>query len=290
MANEGGWKPVFRRRQGMKGPLARLHTIFVDEIPESMTRKGLYTMFSNFGIVKDVYILEKRRKATRTKFEFVRYDCPVAAGVAIQKANGVWCGNRILKVKRADFERDKEPTYPRAIVQKPVGILTLARVDVGGRSSYVEALKGGMNGSGTNIRIKVEEYATGWLQMSVVTKVKTHCSFADLKADCQLRGLKDIQIREGGGRNVLITFKSKEDMMQFMHSSGDWIMEWCESIIEWHKGVRLDNERVVWVRCFGVPPHLWNANNFRKIGEGCGVVVEMDHNVLSMELLKCMKV
>ncbi|KAL7247773.1 hypothetical protein ACSBR2_002643 [Camellia fascicularis] len=232
MANEGGWKLVFQRSQGRKGPVARLHIIFVDEIPESMTPKGMYTMFSNFGIVKDVYIPEKRRKATKTRFGFVRYDCSIAAGIAIQKANGVWCGDRILKVKRADFERDKEPKYPRAIVQKPVGIPSTARADVGERSSYTQVLKGGINGSGSNIRIKVEEFATGWLQMSVVTKIKTHCNFTDLKAECQLRGLKDIQLREDGGRNVFITFKSKEDLMHFIHSPGDWIMEWCESIIE----------------------------------------------------------
>ncbi|KAL7161406.1 hypothetical protein ACSBR2_041971 [Camellia fascicularis] len=106
-SNEGGWKPVFQRRKGRQGSVAKLHTIFVDEIPELISSKGLFTMFSNFGVVKDVYIPKKRRKATRTRFGFVRYDCPVTAGIAIQKANGVWCGDRILKVKKEDFGRDK---------------------------------------------------------------------------------------------------------------------------------------------------------------------------------------
>ncbi|KAL7205926.1 hypothetical protein ACSBR2_018776 [Camellia fascicularis] len=140
-SNEGGWKLVFQRRQGRKGPLARLHTIFVDEIPESMNPKGLFTMFSNFGVVKDVYIPEKRRKTTRTRFGFVRYDCPITVGITTQQANGVWCGDRMLKVKKANFERDKEPTHSRAAVQKPVGIVTSARAGVGGRSSYTEVLK-----------------------------------------------------------------------------------------------------------------------------------------------------
>ncbi|KAL7231082.1 hypothetical protein ACSBR2_009368 [Camellia fascicularis] len=191
-SNEGGWKPVFRRRQGRKGLVAKLHTIFVDEIPESMNCKGLFTMFSNFGVIKDVYIPNKRRKATRIRFRFVRYDRSVAAGIAIQKANGVWCGDRTLKVKKTNFGRDKEPTYSRVAVQKSIRILTSTGAGVGGRSSYAEVLKGGMNVSGTNTRIKAEEYAIGWLLMSVV---KTHCSFADLKVECQLRGLKDIQLR-----------------------------------------------------------------------------------------------
>ncbi|KAF5942569.1 hypothetical protein HYC85_020211 [Camellia sinensis] len=81
----GEWNPVFRRRQGRNGATAQLHTIFVDEIPHSMNPKGLYTMFSNFGVVKDVYIPNKRRKATKTIFGFVRFDCPVAAEIAIQR-------------------------------------------------------------------------------------------------------------------------------------------------------------------------------------------------------------
>ncbi|GMP26724.1 hypothetical protein CsSME_00003043 [Camellia sinensis var. sinensis] len=194
-SNEGGWKPVFRRRQGRKGPVAKLHTIFVDEIPESMNPKGLFTMFLNLGVIKDVYIPDKKRKATRIRFELVRYDRSVAAGIMIQKANGVWCGDRTLKVKKTDFGRDKEPTYSRAAIQKSIRILTSTGAGVRGRSSYGVVLKGGMNVSGTNTKIKVEEYATSWLLMSVVIKIKTHCNFADLKVECQLRGLKDIQLR-----------------------------------------------------------------------------------------------
>ena len=47
----------------------------------------------------------KTRKSTRTSFGFVRYDCLVAAEVAIQKTNGMWCNNKELRVKRAEFEK-----------------------------------------------------------------------------------------------------------------------------------------------------------------------------------------
>ncbi|KAL7243071.1 hypothetical protein ACSBR1_015477 [Camellia fascicularis] len=62
---EGGWQPVLRR-QGRVGR-------------ESMDLKGLYSIFNNFGVVKDVYISFKRRKQTRSQFGFVRYDFPIAA-------------------------------------------------------------------------------------------------------------------------------------------------------------------------------------------------------------------
>ncbi|KAL7198229.1 hypothetical protein ACSBR2_020693 [Camellia fascicularis] len=87
-----------------------------------MEPKGLYSLFNNFGVVKDVYISFKRRKQTRSRFGFVRYDCPVAAQMAVQKANGLWCDNRALKVKLADFEKDQgvkpRTTYVQAAINE----------------------------------------------------------------------------------------------------------------------------------------------------------------------------
>ncbi|KAL7264396.1 hypothetical protein ACSBR1_002365 [Camellia fascicularis] len=77
----GGWKPVLSKHGGQ----------------ESMDPKGLFTLFTNFGVVKDVFIPNKRRKMTRSRFGFVRYDCLNAASMAIQKANGLWYDNRAPK-------------------------------------------------------------------------------------------------------------------------------------------------------------------------------------------------
>ncbi|KAL7190868.1 hypothetical protein ACSBR2_023023 [Camellia fascicularis] len=103
----GGWQPVIRRRMpGRKTDEARmggLFTIFVDNIPEVMNSKRLLGLFSKFGVVKDVFIPMKRRKATRSRFDFVRYDCPIAAEVVVQKADGLWCEDKELKIKEAEY-------------------------------------------------------------------------------------------------------------------------------------------------------------------------------------------
>ncbi|KAL7242712.1 hypothetical protein ACSBR1_015156 [Camellia fascicularis] len=87
-------------------------TIFVDNILDSMGPKGLFNLFRKFGLVKDVFISGKRRKASRSKFGFVRYDCEVAAGIAIQKADGLWCDNKELRVKRAEFQKPQRSGQP----------------------------------------------------------------------------------------------------------------------------------------------------------------------------------
>ncbi|XP_028110665.1 uncharacterized protein LOC114309168 [Camellia sinensis] len=85
-----------------------IHTLFVDNLPESMDPKGLYNMFTKFGVVKDVFISLKRRKTIRSRFGFVCYNCHIAANMAIQKANAVWCDNTSLVVKSAAFKRDQK--------------------------------------------------------------------------------------------------------------------------------------------------------------------------------------
>ncbi|KAL7235281.1 hypothetical protein ACSBR1_018724 [Camellia fascicularis] len=255
-----------------------------------MSPKGLFAMFSNFGVVKDVYIPDKRRKETKTKFGFVRYDCSFVVVIAIQKANGVWCGDKTLKVKKVDFGKEKDLTNTRTEVQKPGGGTSFISAGIRGRSSYVEVLKGGKIDSGNNISIKAEEYAVSWLLLAAVIKFKPRCKFDDFKTEWHNRGLKDIQLREGGGRNAFVTFKSQVELQQALNNPRDWLLEWCDAITQRKKGMRLDNERLVLLSCFGMPQNLWNVTNFRKIGDACGEVVQLDHNVMSMESLKCGKI
>ncbi|KAL7177055.1 hypothetical protein ACSBR2_030391 [Camellia fascicularis] len=83
-SRDGGcWIPVFNQKHRRSRGYLSLQTIFVDNLPESMDLKGLYTLFTKFGVVKDVFIPSKRRKATRSRFGFVRYDCPATAKAAI---------------------------------------------------------------------------------------------------------------------------------------------------------------------------------------------------------------
>ncbi|KAL7212302.1 hypothetical protein ACSBR2_015058 [Camellia fascicularis] len=106
----GGWRSVLygrgRREQGSVPGKSGLYTIFMDNIPLSMNPKGLYELFKKFKVVRDVFIPNKTRKTTRLRFGFVRYDCSVTAEMAVQKASGVWCGDKALRVKFADFAKD----------------------------------------------------------------------------------------------------------------------------------------------------------------------------------------
>ncbi|KAL7165892.1 hypothetical protein ACSBR2_036709 [Camellia fascicularis] len=82
-----------------------------------MGAQGLFKIFSNYGVVRDAYIPNKKRRSTGSRFEFIRYDCPVAADTALQKANGLWCDDKALKVKMAEYRNEY---YKRAKKALPV--------------------------------------------------------------------------------------------------------------------------------------------------------------------------
>lgn len=61
MVRRYGGKEVWNRRE-----IADIHSVFVDNKPEAMGAKGLYSIFVNYGVVMDVFILNKRRKMARS--------------------------------------------------------------------------------------------------------------------------------------------------------------------------------------------------------------------------------
>ncbi|KAL7246672.1 hypothetical protein ACSBR2_001723 [Camellia fascicularis] len=145
----GGWQPVVRRHGGRevwsRREEATIHSVFVDNIPETMGAKGLYSIFSNYGVVLDVFIPNKRRQMTRTRFGFVRYNCSVAADMAVQKANGLWCDDRALKVKMAEFGKEYD-TKRRSIRGPPIRKVTevnhMLTVGYQRKQTYAEAVRG----------------------------------------------------------------------------------------------------------------------------------------------------
>ncbi|KAL7233204.1 hypothetical protein ACSBR1_016938 [Camellia fascicularis] len=65
-----------------------------------MDAKTLFKLFTQFGMVKDVFIPFKKRTVSNSRFGFVRFDCLVAADIAIQKANGLLVDERVVEVKK----------------------------------------------------------------------------------------------------------------------------------------------------------------------------------------------
>ncbi|KAL7235272.1 hypothetical protein ACSBR1_018715 [Camellia fascicularis] len=203
---DGSWIPVVKQRGrhtnqvGLKeGRREGMYTLFVDNLPESMDPRSMYALFLKFGVVKDVFIPQKRRKATNTRFGFVRFNCPVAASVAEQKANGIWVDDKALIVHSAVYGKEKGDQIRWKQVQRrhleirrPSDITGPKRWNQGidGRS-YVEVIKGAQPGGQHTTTIKVEEIGNGWLYESMIMRLKPDHSAMEVQGKLKEQGMKD---------------------------------------------------------------------------------------------------
>ncbi|KAL7221579.1 hypothetical protein ACSBR1_023521 [Camellia fascicularis] len=170
---EGGWKPMIRKHGGVGSKHQRsksgIHTVFVDNLLESMEPKGLYTLFTNFEVVQDIFIPYKRRKMTRS---------------------------RALKVKAIEFVRRKEAQ------KRPLHLLTQRHEMRGvgqiswkikGKESYAQVVSGKGFVASAHLIVKVYEVGNGWLYNSAIVRLKPLCCGADFQKELRTRGMEDIE-------------------------------------------------------------------------------------------------
>lgn len=102
--------------------------------------------------------------------------------------------------------------------------------------------------------------------------------------------MEDIQGRDGGGRDIVMSFESVENMKEKLKLIEDWRPDWSESITEWKQGMSIEQERYTWLACYGVPLNLRNSTTFSNIGKLRAEIIGIDDNTFRMQSLHCGKV
>ncbi|KAH7847177.1 hypothetical protein Vadar_022893 [Vaccinium darrowii] len=172
---------------------SQLFTLFVDNFPDTKDQIWLERTFSNYGIVRDVCIPVKRSKKG-SKFGFVCFDCSVAAGIAIYRANGLKVDGRQLHVKRASFELDSNKNDIRKI------------------NGTTEASKKGEGRRQTNMEYRVVDRKSYAQAVKAIENRDIQCLVANLESEKgdvdmaqnnvdELDGLVDMEARNDGGES-----------------------------------------------------------------------------------------
>ncbi|KAL7243401.1 hypothetical protein ACSBR1_015740 [Camellia fascicularis] len=195
----GGWISVVRQRKrsGAQGKEVNYgpFTIFVDNLPKAMDVKSPFKLFTKFSIVKDVFIPFKRRKVTDSRFGFVRFDCHVAADIAIQKANGLLVDDMVLEVKNATYDRsngDEQSRRRPRITRRPFETSrNRGKVSYVDQRSFAEVLKGDTSSVAgkASVTIKVNKDGHGWLYKRALIRLNTEYSIHNIKKALKKKGL-----------------------------------------------------------------------------------------------------
>ncbi|XP_028055800.1 uncharacterized protein LOC114259966 [Camellia sinensis] len=281
-----GWIPIVNQRQGggSRGYVERsgLFTVFVDNIPRSLDAKSLFKLFNKFGVVKDVFIPFKRRKATNSRFGFVRFDCRVASNMAVQKTNGLLVDDKVLVVKYATHDRSvlsrRRPQVNREDFNPIRGKDTISFV---GLKSFAEVLQGDSTTVDVkaSMTVKANENGHGWLYESVIIRLNSDYSINSIKFALKDIGLDQVVVRQGGGRDAILTFKSQEELKSNIQKIKDWFKDWSQFVLEWRPGIHVVQERCVSLKCHGLPLNLWNRSNLNNIGALWGTVLQLEDDL-----------
>lgn len=80
-----------------------------------------------------------------------------------------------------------------------------------------------------------------------------------------------------GGDLVLIDSECPQDTMEFVERAKEswslylsWVDQWSPRI--------MSRERQTWIKCFGIPAHVWEEKFFRFLFFGRDSIVEIDEN------------
>ncbi|KAL7235297.1 hypothetical protein ACSBR1_018740 [Camellia fascicularis] len=233
----------------------------------------------------DVFIPSKRRLVSHFRFGFVRFDCHVAADIAIQKGNGLLVDDKVLEVKTATLNRRNREEHNRRnppSIRKSQFIRrsfevnrSRGHVSSAGQRSFANVLQGVK----TNTSIKVTEEGNGWLYESAIIHFNTEYSILSVSEALKEKGLEHILVRKGGGRDVILTFNYQDELKSNISNLQDWFKDLSQFVVEWKSGFHLVQERCVWLKCFGIPLHVWNRNTLNNIGSLWGSVLSIEGDI-----------
>ncbi|KAI8531851.1 hypothetical protein RHMOL_Rhmol11G0167900 [Rhododendron molle] len=262
-----------------------------DNVLKEVNQDWLGRTFTNYGVVKDAFIPNKRSRRTGSKFGFVRYDCHASARVAISKSNGLWDSDKKIYVKQESFDQYKNksdvkiPLFQRPeVLTSSHGILRNQGIhfdrDKLKRAKELlsgETNKGGRDGNETEKglesrdqvcrRVSLKPAGNGWLYRSAVAKLHRLISINELKIHMARMGLDNIDIKALGGRSVILTCPSRDEMEKMVKEC--CLQRWFSETNPWD-GQAACAERFVWLCCFGIPLNakiLIATNIFKKIDE-----------------------
>ncbi|KAI8535023.1 hypothetical protein RHMOL_Rhmol10G0142700 [Rhododendron molle] len=94
-------------------------------------------------------------------------------------------------------------------------------------------------------------------------------------------GNRGIGVRTMGGDMVVLTFLdiAERDSM-FNGGKMAWLREWFVESHKWEDAKNNPVSRLIWLNCYGIPLHLWNAQTFLNIGKLWGEVVLIAEDTL----------
>jgi len=313
-------------RAGVSGKGEDCSTFFFSNFPERYGEMDMVKVFQKWAAVKEVFISRRPNKWGR-RFEFVRF-LDVKNVVRLEgDLDRIYIGNRKLHVNIPKYLRNqhvprreerrtqgwehnqnqKEDGARAVRDDKGKGKLSLAvRDDKGkgqqnvkgvlkevwmekrGNKSYAEIVAGGSHDQWKGPVVKSQQNTPQWMLKSLVGSLREGVDFGKLEEELVKGGMKMVKARFMGDDQVLLTPTEGEVMEDIIKTNEAWFDIFFSSVRSWTHNYGVNN-RIIWVRCFGLPIQVWNRDCFTKVIREfakSATVVAVDEASLSWEVLE----
>lgn len=103
------------------------------------------------------------------------------------------------------------------------------------------------------------------------------------------QGVFSIKVTPMGANLVLLEEMDDGYIQAILDDSEEWFYEVFSDIRKWSQK-EIDNERVVWIRCHGIPLHAWNNDFFSELALNFGTFLGVDENTKKKNTLDVARV
>lgn len=281
-ADGGGWHRVEGRKK------RRFTSYFFTRIPDNFDAVAMSGVFNKYGKVKEVVIPFKRMKNGQ-RFGFVRFWDVLDPKYFERKLDNIIIGCSKINVNLPRFGKETvnmKKVESRKPPPKPMLQFATRAGKVQTGRSFKDALNGdkgcdvnsdvqGNRNSGKEKQIEIDDEIAPWLRNSLVGKVKNVELMNSIHDHLILEGINCIRVRYLGDNFVLLTGEDGANVDVIWNHDREWLDGIFESISPWSPETALDH-RLVWIRCEGIPLHLWKVSFFKEITKEVGEVIAVD--------------
>ncbi|ESW30479.1 hypothetical protein PHAVU_002G156300 [Phaseolus vulgaris] len=254
-----------------------------------MNERGTPFFFSNFP-----FDIKGRLNIKKQRFGFVRFLGVQNVRELEYHLNTIWIGSWKLNANRPKYiiaaetrkewnakqkEKALEPEKEIKKVWRAKGTNTYANTVKYGNGNRAQSQN---RGSLHAIHFKAEETPREWLKTCHIGRVSDLSKISGLNESFILGGLGFIKVKFLGGFHVLLKGENEMTIKEAIEENKEWFEEIFDTIIPWNEQfVAVD--KLVWVRCRGLPLKLWNYDCFKHIAALLGTLVEIDEATLALE-------
>ncbi|XP_068477286.1 uncharacterized protein [Phaseolus vulgaris] len=281
-------------------------TFFLSNFPDSHGKRDMLEVFQKWARVKEVFISRRRNRWGR-RFGFVRFFGVRNAASLERDLDSCFVGNMKLYVNIPRYRRDglgsKGNAFYSDEVKPPGGdaqsYITRKNKEVwrekGGKEamatnsynvkSYADAVKRPAQGQWSGPSITTRVQSLPWLTNSMIGHMLDEFNFETMREECLKGGMSMFNTKFLGDDQVLLSPKAEGRMEDLVKSHKEWFYSVFAEIKPWteHDVVRYKR---VWVRCYGLPLHLWSKECLTKVVGEVATVVGLDEATLSWDCLE----